>query len=51
MLFWAGLILIALGLAALIIDRSLAHVIYDHVSARSHKFLDRIFRFGTMNRR
>jgi membrane-associated phospholipid phosphatase len=46
MLFWAGLILIALGLAALTIDRSLAHFIYDHVSARAHKFLDGITHYA-----
>jgi membrane-associated phospholipid phosphatase len=46
MLFWAGLILIALGLAALTIDRSLAHFIYDHVSPRWHKFLDGITHYA-----
>src|SRR5271156_5859246 len=46
MLFWAGLILIALGLLALFIDRALAHFIYDHVSARAHKFLDRITHYA-----
>ena len=46
MLFWAGLILIALGLGALLIDRALAHFIYDHVSARAHKFLDGITHYA-----
>jgi membrane-associated phospholipid phosphatase len=46
MLFWAGFILIALGLCALTIDRALAHFIYDHVNARTHKFLDRITHYA-----
>ena len=46
MLFWAGLILIALGLCALAIDRALAHFIYDHVNARAHKFLDGITHYA-----
>jgi len=46
MLFWAGLILILLGIAALAIDRQAAHFIYDHVSARSHKFLDSITHYA-----
>src|SRR3984957_3356396 len=46
MLFWAGLILIALGLAALLIDRALAHFIYDHVGAKAHKFLDGITHYA-----
>src|ERR1700689_5331554 len=46
MLFWAGLILIALGLAALLVDRALAHFIYDHVNARAHKFLDGITHYA-----
>src|SRR5580704_19368710 len=46
MLFWAGLILIALGLCALTIDRALAHFIYDHVNARAHKFLDGITHYA-----
>jgi membrane-associated phospholipid phosphatase len=46
MLFWAGLILIALGLAALLIDRALAHFIYDHVNAKAHKFLDGITHYA-----
>ncbi len=46
MLFWAGLILIALGLCALLIDRALAHFIYDHVNARVHKFLDGITHYA-----
>ena len=46
MLFWAGFILIALGLGALTIDRALAHFIYDHVNARAHKFLDSITHYA-----
>jgi membrane-associated phospholipid phosphatase len=46
MLFWAGLILIVLGLLALFIDRSLTHFIYDHVGAKAHKFLDGITHYA-----
>jgi membrane-associated phospholipid phosphatase len=46
MLFWTGLILIALGLAALTIDRRAAHFIYDHVSAAQHRFLDSITHYA-----
>ena len=46
MLFWAGLLLIALGIFALAIDRALAHFIYDHVNARTHKFLDSITHYA-----
>ena len=46
MLFWAGFLLIVLGLAALAIDRALAHFIYDHVDARMHKFLDSITHYA-----
>ena len=46
MLFWTGLILIALGLGALLIDRAAAHFIYDHVNARAHKFLDGITHYA-----
>jgi membrane-associated phospholipid phosphatase len=46
MLFWAGFILIASGLGALLIDRALAHFIYDHVNARAHKFLDSITHYA-----
>lgn len=46
MLFWSGLILIALGLCALLVDRALAHFIYDHVNARAHKFLDGITHYA-----
>jgi membrane-associated phospholipid phosphatase len=42
MLLWTGLIAILSGVAALAIDRRLAHFIYDHVSARQHRFLDSI---------
>lgn len=46
MLGVTGLILILLGLLALLIDRAAAHFIYDHVSARAHKFLDRITHYA-----
>lgn len=46
MLIYAGFILIVLGLAALLIDRALAHFIYDHVSAPAHKFLDSITHYA-----
>jgi len=42
MLLWAGLIAIVCGVAALAVDRRVAHFLYDHVSARQHRFLDRI---------
>jgi len=46
MLFWTGLVLIILGVAALAVDRPLAHFIYDHVNARAHKFLDGITHYA-----
>ena len=46
MLIWAGFLLIVLGLSALMIDRALAHFIYDHVNARAHKFLDSITHYA-----
>jgi len=42
MFLWAGLVFIALGLAALVIDRWAIHAIYDHVSGSTHRFLDSI---------
>jgi membrane-associated phospholipid phosphatase len=45
-LIYAGLVLIVLGLLALFVDRALAHFIYDHVSARAHKFLDGITHYA-----
>jgi membrane-associated phospholipid phosphatase len=42
MLLWAGFILIVLGTAALAVDRPIAHFLYDHVSAATHKRLDSI---------
>ena len=42
MLLWSGFFLIALGIAALPLDRAIAHFLYDHVSATAHKRLDRI---------
>jgi len=46
MLLWAGLISILCGLVALLIDRALAHFIYDHVNARVHKALDSITHYA-----
>jgi membrane-associated phospholipid phosphatase len=46
MLLWAGLFSILCGLAALLIDRPLAHLIYDHVSARTHKALDSVTHYA-----
>ena len=42
MLLWAGFILIVLGTATLAVDRPIAHFLYDHVSAQTHKQLDSI---------
>jgi membrane-associated phospholipid phosphatase len=42
MILWVGIIAIVCGIAALAIDRPLAHFIYDHVSARQHRALDSI---------
>ena len=46
MLLWAGALSILIGLLALTIDRPLAHFIYDHVSARTHKALDGITHYA-----
>lgn len=46
MLLWAGFISILVGLLALAIDRRLAHFIYDHISARTHKALDSITHYA-----
>jgi membrane-associated phospholipid phosphatase len=46
MLLWAGFLSILAGLAALLIDRWLAHFIYDHVSAKTHRRLDRITHYA-----
>src|SRR3954462_838855 len=46
MLLWAGFISILIGLPALLIDRALAHFIYDHVSAKVHKALDSITHYA-----
>ena len=46
MLFWAGVILIVLGAAAILIDRRAAHFIYDHVNLKTHKFLDGITHYA-----
>jgi membrane-associated phospholipid phosphatase len=42
MLLWAGCLLIVLGMAAIPLDRRIAHFLYDHVSQRAHKRLDGI---------
>lgn len=46
MLLWSGFVLIFLGIAALAIDRPLAHFLYDHVNARIHQRLDSITHFA-----
>jgi len=46
MLLLAGFLSILAGIAALLIDRVLAHFIYDHVSARVHKALDGITHYA-----
>jgi len=46
MLLWAGFVFILIGIAALAIDRRLAHFIYDHISAKVHKGLDRITHYA-----
>ena len=40
MLLWAGWILIALGIAALPLDRRIAHFFYDHISQANHRWLN-----------
>lgn len=40
MLLWAGIVLIALGVAAIGFDRRSSHWLYDHVNAGFWKFLD-----------
>ena len=46
MLLWAGFLSILAGLAALLIDRQLAHLIYDHVDAKTHRRLDAITHYA-----
>jgi membrane-associated phospholipid phosphatase len=46
MLLFAGFLSILIGIVTLAIDRRLAHFIYDHVNARSHKALDRITHYA-----
>jgi membrane-associated phospholipid phosphatase len=46
MLLWLGLALIAIGIAALAIDRPVAHFIYDHVTERQHRFLNAITHYA-----
>jgi membrane-associated phospholipid phosphatase len=46
MLLWAGFLSILAGLAALLIDRPLAHFIYDHISAKTHRALDGITHYA-----
>jgi membrane-associated phospholipid phosphatase len=40
MLLYAGILLIAVGLACIAFDRQSSHYLYDHVSARFWRFLD-----------
>jgi membrane-associated phospholipid phosphatase len=42
MLLWAGILLVAAGVAAIAIDRPISHALYDHVSARLWRFLNNI---------
>jgi len=42
MLLWAGVFLIAVGIACLAVDRRAVHFIYEHVSLSSHQLLDKI---------
>ncbi len=42
MLLGSGFILIVLGIAALPLDRAIAHFLYDHVTPAAHKRLDGI---------
>lgn len=46
MLLWAGFLSILAGVAALLIDRPLAHFIYDHVSATTHKRLNGVTHYA-----
>lgn len=46
MLLWAGWILIVLGVAALLLDRRIAHYLYDHVSQATHGRLNSITHFA-----
>lgn len=46
MLLWAGWILIVLGVAALPLDRRIAHFLYDHVSQANHRRLNSITHFA-----
>jgi membrane-associated phospholipid phosphatase len=46
MLLWSGLLFILLGIAALAVDRRLAHFMYDHVSATAHRRLDAITHYA-----
>jgi membrane-associated phospholipid phosphatase len=46
MLLLAGFLSILLGLAALPIDRPLAHFIYDQIDAKTHKALDGITHYA-----
>ena len=41
LLLWAGLFFVFLGIACVAIDRRAVHVIYDHVGAGFHRFLNR----------
>jgi membrane-associated phospholipid phosphatase len=40
MLLWAGILLVAAGVAAIAADRRLSHALYERVSAPLHRFLE-----------
>jgi membrane-associated phospholipid phosphatase len=46
MLLWAGWILIVLGVAALPLDRRIAHFLYDHISQANHTRLNAVTHFA-----
>jgi hypothetical protein len=46
MLFWAGVLLILVGVACLPIDRQAAHAIYDHKSPAFEQFLQHTTHFA-----
>jgi membrane-associated phospholipid phosphatase len=46
MLLWAGIFLIALGTACVVIDRRAIHLIYDRVGPRFHRFLNATTHFA-----
>ena len=40
MLLWAGIVLVAAGIASIAVDRQVSHVLYERVSLRFWRFLD-----------